>query len=52
MIDGGVVLPGFNDDFKGIAPDAGAFEVGAPPLQFGRRAYLKYDEGMAPWEKY
>lgn len=52
MIDGGVVLPGFNDDFKGSAPDIGAFEVGAPPLQFGRRAYLQYDEDLAPWEKY
>lgn len=52
MIDGGVVIPGFNDDFKGSAPDAGAFEVGSPPLQFGRRAYLTYDEGWAPWERY
>ncbi|MCK9412576.1 MAG: right-handed parallel beta-helix repeat-containing protein [Prolixibacteraceae bacterium] len=52
MIDGGVVIPGFNDDFKGSAPDAGAFEVGAPPLQFGRRAYLGYDEGWCPWEKF
>jgi hypothetical protein len=52
MIDGGAVLPGFNDNFKGSAPDIGAFEVGAPPLQFGRRAYLKYDEGWCPWEKY
>jgi hypothetical protein len=52
MIDGGVLIPGFNDDFKGAAPDLGAFEVGAPPLEFGRRAYLKYDEGWAPWEKY
>jgi len=52
MIDGGAVLPGFNDDFKGPAPDLGAFEVGNAPLQFGRRAYLKYDEGWAPWEKF
>jgi hypothetical protein len=52
LIDGGVVIPGFNDDYVGAAPDIGAFEVGAPPLEFGRRAYLKYDEGWAPWEKY
>jgi hypothetical protein len=51
-IDGGILIPGFNDDFMGSAPDIGAFEVGAPPLEFGRRAYLKYDEGWAPWEKY
>ncbi len=52
MIDGGVILPGFNEDFKGAAPDLGAFEVGNVPLQFGRRAYLKYDDGWAAWEKY
>ena len=52
MIDGGILIPGFNDDFKGAAPDLGAFEAGAPPLEFGRRAYLRYDEGWAPWEKY
>jgi len=52
MIDGGTVLPGFNDDFKGAAPDLGAFEVGDAPLQFGRRAYLDYNEGWCPWEKY
>jgi hypothetical protein len=51
MIDGGVVLSGFNEDFKGSAPDLGAFEVGNAPLQFGRRAFLKYDEGISPWEK-
>ena len=52
LIDSGVILPGFNDDFKGAAPDLGAFEVGNAPLQFGRRAYLKYNEGRGPWEKY
>jgi hypothetical protein len=51
-IDSGVVLPGFNDGFKGSGPDLGAFEVAAPPLEFGRRAYLNYNEGWAPWEKY
>ena len=52
IIDGGVVIPGLNDDFQGKAPDAGAFEVGNAPLQFGRRAYLNFDEGLTPWEKY
>jgi hypothetical protein len=52
MIDGGRLIPGFNDDYKGKGPDLGAFEVGAPPLEFGRRAYCKYDEGWSPWERY
>ena len=50
LIDTGILLPGFNDNFRGKAPDLGAFETGAPPLEFGRRAYLKYDEGRCPWE--
>lgn len=50
VIDAGEVLPNFNDGFAGKAPDLGAFEVGRPPLQFGRRAYLKPEEGWAPWE--
>ena len=50
VIDAGAVLPNFNDDFTGKAPDLGAFEVGRPPLEFGRRAYLKWNEGWAPWE--
>ena len=50
LIDAGVILPGFNDAFSGKAPDLGAFETALPPLQFGRRAYLKYNEGLAPWE--
>ncbi len=50
VIDAGAVLPNFNDDFTGRAPDLGAFEVGRPPLEFGRRAYLKWNEGWAPWE--
>lgn len=52
LIDTGAVLPGFNDAFTGKAPDLGAFEVGLPPLQFGRRAYLNYNEDLAPWEIY
>jgi hypothetical protein len=52
LINSGLVLPGFNDDYHGEAPDIGAFEVGSPPLQFGRRAYLNYNESLAPWEIY
>ena len=52
LIDAGVRLPGFNDEFAGAGPDVGAFEVGRPPLEFGRRAYLARDEGRAPWESY
>ena len=50
VIDAGAVLPNFNDDFTGQAPDLGAFEIGRPPLEFGRRAYVKWNEGWAPWE--
>lgn len=50
VIDAGAVLPNFNDDFAGPAPDLGAFEAGRPPIEFGRRAYLKWNEGWAPWE--
>ena len=50
VIDAGEVLPNFNDDFTGKAPDLGAFEAGRPPLEFGRRAYVKWNEGWAPWE--
>lgn len=52
VIDAGAVLAGFNDGFVGAAPDFGAFETGRPPLEFGRRAYLKWDEGWAPWERF
>ena len=38
--DAGVRLPNFNDDFRGAAPDMGACEAGAAPLQFGVKAYL------------
>jgi hypothetical protein len=50
LIDSGTLIPGFNDGFSGKGPDLGAFETGAPPLQFGRRAYLNYNEGRCPWE--
>lgn len=52
LIDSGILLPGFNDDYVGKGPDLGAFEVGNPPVEFGRRAYYKYNEGWAPWEIY
>jgi hypothetical protein len=52
LIDSGVLLPGINDDFVGIAPDLGAFEAGAMPLEFGRRAYLDFHDSWAPWEKF
>ncbi|MES2692238.1 MAG: right-handed parallel beta-helix repeat-containing protein [Verrucomicrobiota bacterium] len=51
-IDSGERLPGFNDDFAGKAPDLGAFEIGRPSLEYGRRAYLKHDQGWAAWERY
>jgi hypothetical protein len=47
LIDGGVHIPNFNDDFAGDAPDIGAFELGRAPLRFGRRAM---DTPWAPWE--
>ena len=50
LIDAGIILPGFNDNFKGSAPDIGAFETGTPPIEFGRRAYLSHDQERAPWE--
>jgi hypothetical protein len=48
-VDGGTRLANFNDDFAGRAPDLGAFEVGRPPLRFGRRAAGNV---WAPWELY
>lgn len=47
VIDGGTRLPNFNDDFSGRAPDIGAYEVGRPPIRFGRRAM---ENIWAPWE--
>ncbi len=48
IVDAGTVIPGFNDDFTGAAPDLGAFERGAPPLRFGRQADPHFQP--APWE--
>jgi hypothetical protein len=39
-LDAGALLPNFNDDFEGKAPDIGAHEAAAPPMQFGVKAYL------------
>ena len=36
-VDAGVVIPTVNEMFAGKAPDLGALEVGAPPLQYGPR---------------
>ena len=47
VIDSGVRIPNFNDDYAGKAPDLGAFELGRPPIRFGRRAV---SEIWAPWE--
>jgi len=49
VIDGGIIIPNFNDDFTGKGPDLGAFETGKPPLKFGRQANSK---SPAPWEIY
>jgi hypothetical protein len=33
------ILPGFNDDYIGAAPDVGAHEAGRPAMEFGVNAY-------------
>jgi len=48
LIDAGVLIPGFNDDYKGEKPDIGAFELGNPPIKFGRHAVEPVI--FAPWE--
>jgi len=47
VVDSGVRLPNFNDDYAGKGPDLGAFESGRPPIRFGRRAT---GDVWAPWE--
>jgi hypothetical protein len=47
VVDAGVRIPNFNDDYAGKAPDLGAFELGRPPIRFGRRAV---GDIWAPWE--
>jgi hypothetical protein len=49
-IDKGVRLPGFNDNYQGVAPDIGVFENGNSPLRFGREAAPGFSR--APWETY
>ncbi len=49
-VDGGVRLPGFNDEYRGAAPDIGAFETGMPPLRFGREMAPGFTR--PPWETY
>lgn len=48
----GKVIPNFNDGYGGGAPDMGAFEIGAPALEFGIDAYTtKTDldgDGVSP----
>ena len=39
--DAGEALPNFNDGFSGAAPDVGAHEAGAPPMEFGVNAYRR-----------
>lgn len=39
--DSGVVIPNFNDNHQGAAPDVGAHEAGAPPMEFGIDAFTK-----------
>jgi hypothetical protein len=48
-IDAGEIIPGFNGNFKGRGPDLGAFEVGNPPIKFGRHAVEPHV--IAPWEQ-
>ncbi len=48
IIDAGIIIPGFNDEFVGKAPDLGAFERGAPRIRFGRTADPHFRP--APWE--
>jgi hypothetical protein len=33
--DAGFLIPNFNDNYEGKAPDIGAWEVGTPPMKFG-----------------
>jgi hypothetical protein len=47
-IDAGELLPGFNDDYTGSAPDIGAYETGRPALRFGRESAPGFQR--APWE--
>jgi hypothetical protein len=37
--DAGVIIPNFNDNYNGAAPDIGAHEASSPPMEFGVDAY-------------
>ena len=37
IIDGGILIPNINDDFKGTAPDCGAYEFGQELPHYGPR---------------
>ena len=37
--DAGEIIPNFNDNYTGKAPDTGAYEANTPPVQFGTDAY-------------
>jgi hypothetical protein len=37
--DAGAIIPNFNDNYDGNAPDMGAFEANFPPMEFGVNAY-------------
>jgi hypothetical protein len=41
VIDGGVIIPNINDDFKGTAPDCGAYEYGQELPHYGPRDAIK-----------
>jgi len=47
-IDAGVIIPNFNDNYLGSAPDIGAFELGALPMEFGINAYSNTKVDRAP----
>lgn len=38
-VDAGTPLPGFDDDWTGAAPDAGAHETGSSPVVYGAAAF-------------
>ena len=44
--DAGVVIPNFNDNHHGVAPDAGAHEAGSPRMEFGVEAYRLPERGV------
>ncbi len=43
--DAGAVIPNFNDDFAGRAPDLGAHEAGSPPMEFGADTARRGERG-------